>query len=98
MKVHLGVGVCVCVCEGLPTGVDLPVSLQGFLGLELGATLVTNDGLLASWTERKRQIVFIIKVCRIFPYKHVRRLSFSPPFDGHKTAKNEFGHLCEPTP
>lgn len=37
---------CVCV----HTGVDLSVSLQGFLCLELGATLVANYGLLTSWT------------------------------------------------
>lgn len=29
-------------------GVDLPVSLQGFLRLKLGATLVTHYGLLTS--------------------------------------------------
>lgn len=46
---------CVCVC--VHTGVDLPVSLQGFLCLELGATLVTNYGLLTSWkTTRDKKV------------------------------------------
>lgn len=49
---------CCLGLEALPTkqakdghvraGVDLPVSLQGFFCLELGATLVTNYGLLTS--------------------------------------------------
>lgn len=42
---------CVCV----RTGVDLPVSLQGFFCLELGATLVTNDGLLTGWTTSRNE-------------------------------------------
>lgn len=45
------VWLCVRVC--VHTGVDLSVSLQGFLCLELGATLVTNYGLLTSWKTRE---------------------------------------------
>lgn len=43
-----------CLRVRVHTGVDLPVSLQGFFCLELGATLVTNYGLLASWTRDRK--------------------------------------------
>lgn len=46
--------VCVHTC------VDLPVSLQGFLCLELGTTLVTNYGLLTSWRQETREWELII--------------------------------------
>lgn len=43
------------VCDH--TGVDLPMSLQGFLCLELGTTLVTNYGLLTSCKTTKDKSV-----------------------------------------
>lgn len=50
------------------TGVDLPMSLQGFLRLELGTTLVTDYGLLTSCTKTKKQerggLLFIHKLNR----------------------------------
>lgn len=46
---HDAMSDCVCVC--VHTSVDLPMSLQRFLCLELGATLVTNYGLFTGCTE-----------------------------------------------
>lgn len=45
----------ICLAACVHTGVDLPVSLQGFLCLELGTTLVTNYGLLTSCTTDKQE-------------------------------------------
>lgn len=84
----------------LHTSVDLPVSLQGFLSLELGTTLVTDDGLLSGWTARKRRKIsehFKIKNLEHNIQKYIGNFIFFFTFFLHKNTNNNLCNLCEQT-